>query len=297
MTTEEKTELKLDIGKIPEILLDNTDRNRTSPFAFTGNRFEFRAVGSSANCASGLTILNTAMANQLREFKQSVDAQIAKGLKKDEAILQVLRRFIVKSKKVRFEGNGYGQEWIDEAAKRGLSNISDVPEALDAYISKPSIKLFTENSVLNKIELNARYEIRLETYIKSIQIEARVLGDLAINHIIPTLIKYQNILIENVRGIKEILSEEDVNELASLQIRDIKEISKRKHLIEKMVKEMIIARKFANKIGNTREKAKEYSLKVKPYLAEIRIHIDKLELLVDDEIWPLPKYRELLFAR
>jgi len=190
-----------------------------------------------------------------------------------------------------------GQEWIDEAAKRGLSNISDVPEALDAYISKSSVKLLSENNVLNNRELNARYEIRLETYIKSIQIEARVLGDLAVNHIIPTLIKYQNILIENVRGIKEILSEEDMNELASLQIRDIKEISKRKHLIEKMVKEMIIARKVANKIENTREKANAYSTKVKPYLAEIRYNIDKLELLVDDEIWPLPKYRELLFAR
>ncbi len=297
MSSEEKTELKLDIGKIPEILLDNTDRNRTSPFAFTGNRFEFRAVGASANCASPLTILNSSLANQLREFKKDVDTLLKKKVKKDEAILQVLRKYIVKSRKVRFEGNGYGQEWIEEAKKRGLSNIVDVPEALDAYVSKSAIKLLSDNNVLNERELKARYEIRLETFTKSIQIEARVLGDLAINHIIPTLIKYQNILIENVKGIKEILEGEDINEIASLQVRNIKDISRRKHIIESMVNEMINARKVANKIVDTRDKAEEYSKKVKPYLNEIRYHIDKLELLVDDEIWPLPKYRELLFAK
>jgi len=297
MTSEEKTELKLDIGKIPEILLDNTDRNRTSPFAFTGNRFEFRAVGSSANCASPLTIINTAVANQLREFKKDVDTLMNKKVKKDEAILQVLRRYIVKSKKVIFEGNGYSEEWIEESKKRGLSNIKEVPEALDAYVSKSAIKLLSENNVLTERELKARYEIRLETFTKSIQIEARVLGDLAINHIIPTLIKYQNTLIENVKGIKEILEEEDLNEIASLQVRSIKDISRRKHLIESMVREMIEARKVANKIEDNREKAEEYAKKVKPYFNDIRRHIDKLELLVDDEIWPLPKYRELLFAK
>ena len=297
MTSEEKTELKLDIGKIPEILLDNTDRNRTSPFAFTGNRFEFRAVGASANCASPLTILNTAVANQLKDFKKDVDNLMDKKIKKDEAIFQVLRKYIVKSKKVRFEGNGYGQEWIDEARDRGLSNITEVPDALDAYISKSAIKLLSDNNVLSEIELKARYEIRLETFTKSIQIESRVLGDLAINHIIPTLIKYQNILIENVKGIKDILEGEDIKIIASLQVRNIKDISRRKHLIESLVKEMINARKVANKIEDTREKAEEYAKKVKPYLNEIRYHIDKLELLVDDEIWPLPKYRELLFAK
>ncbi|MFC2097427.1 glutamine synthetase III [Bacteroidota bacterium] len=297
MTTDEKTELKLDIGKIPEILLDNTDRNRTSPFAFTGNRFEFRAVGSAANCASPLTILNTAMANQLVEFKKEVDILIEKNIKKDEAIFQILRKYILHSKKVRFEGNGYSQEWIDEAKRRGLTNISDVPLAISAYVSKKSKALLSENRVLSERELEARYEIRLETYTKSIQIEARVFGDLAINHIIPTLIKYQNTLIENVMGLKSILKSDEIDELTSLQINNIKEISERKHFIQTKVKEMINARKIANKIEDTFEKATEYSEKVRPFLDEIRYHIDKLELIVDDEIWPLPKYRELLFAK
>ncbi len=296
MTPDEKTELKLNIGKIPEILLDNTDRNRTSPFAFTGNRFEFRAVGSDENCASPMIVLNTAMANQLKEFKKEVDELIEnKGLKKDEAIFQVLREYIKYSKKVRFEGNGYSKEWEEEAAKRGLTNIKSATEAYKAYISDKNIQLFEKNGVLSKRELEARFEVRIENYTKKIQIESRVLGDLAINHIIPTAIKYQTSLVENVKGLKDLFGEQEFNHVAGERLEIIKQISKHITSIKQKVNEMIEARKVANKVENMVEKAKLYEENIKPYLDNIRYCIDKLELIIDDEIWPLPKYRELLF--
>jgi glutamine synthetase len=296
MTPDEKTELKLNIGKIPEILLDNTDRNRTSPFAFTGNRFEFRAVGSDENCASPMIVLNTAMANQLKEFKKEVDELIEnKGLKKDEAIFQVLREYIKYSKKVRFEGNGYSKEWEEEAAKRGLSNVKSAIEAYKAYISDKTVHLFEKNEVLSKRELEARFEVRVENYTKKIQIESRVLGDLAINHIIPTAIKYQTSLVENVKGLKDLFGEQEFNHVAGERLEIIKQISKHITSIKQKVNEMIEARKVANRVENIVEKGKFYEENVKPYLDDIRYCIDKLELIIDDEIWPLPKYRELLF--
>lgn len=297
MTPDQKTELKLNIGKIPEILLDNTDRNRTSPFAFTGNRFEFRAVGSSMNSAAPMTILNTAVASQLKEFKADVDAQVDKGMKKDEAIFRILRRYIIHSKKVFFEGNGYAEEWVEEAARRGLSNVKDTPEAVKAYIDPRTIEMMGRMNVLSERELTARYDVRLEMFTKKIQIEARVLGDLAVNHIVPTVIKYQNRLIENVKGLKEILPASEFADAASYQLSTIKQISKHKALVLEMVTEMINARKRANHIDDVRERADVYNNEVKHYLQDIRYHIDKLELIVDDDLWPLPKYRELLFAR
>jgi len=291
-----KTELKLGIGKIPQILLDNTDRNRTSPFAFTGNKFEFRAVGSSANCAYAMTVLNTIMAQQLKEFKAEVDQLMdKKHLDKDEAIFQVLRRYISESKAIRFEGNGYSAEWLKEAAKRGLNNFAKTPEALDVLVSKKNIQLFEENNVLSHRELEARYEIQLETYTKKIQIESRVLGDLAANHIIPTALKYQNQLIRNVQGLKEILDEKTFYTAAQAQVEIITDISEHVTIIKKSVDEMIEARKVANKIDDHRKQAAEYCHKVQAFFQVIRYHADKLELLVDDEIWCLPKYREMLF--
>ena len=296
MSPVEKAELKLDIGKIPEILLDNTDRNRTSPFAFTGNRFEFRAVGSSKNPSSPMIALNVAMANQLRLFKNKVDSLIQKGNKKDEAIFQVLREEIVASKKIRFEGNGYGHEWLAEAKNRGLSNINNVPEALGAYLNKSSVEMFEANGILSARELEARQDIKFENYSKSIQIESRVLGDLAINHIIPTAIRYQNILMENVKSTKELFGEEDYDEMATPHIQSIKKISRHISYIRKLVVDMVKTRKESNQMENNKEKAFHYSTKVRPYLENIRYHIDKLELIVDNELWPVPKYRELLFT-
>jgi glutamine synthetase len=296
MTPDEKTELKLGIGKIPQILLDNTDRNRTSPFAFTGNKFEFRAVGSSANCAYAMTVLNTIMAQQLKAFKSEVDTLISKKkLDKDEAIFQVLRRYITESKNIRFEGNGYSDEWVKEAASRGLNNFAKTPEALDVLISKSCVQLFEQNNVLSHRELEARYEIQLETYTKKIQIESRVLGDLAANHIIPTALKYQNQLIQNVQGLKAILDGKAFQKAAQAQIEIITEISEHVAVIKKSVDEMIEARKVANKISDARKQASAYCNKVQAYFELIRYHADKLELLVDDEIWCLPKYREMLF--
>jgi glutamine synthetase len=295
MTPDEKTELKLDIGKIPEILLDNTDRNRTSPFAFTGNRFEFRAVGSSQNCAAPMIALNTAVAQQLKEFKTEVDKLINKGIKKDEAIFQILKKYIVESKKILFEGNGYSEEWVLEAEKRGLSNIKDMPQATKAFVSEKAIKLFENNSVLSKRELEARQEIRQEIYVKKIQIEARVLGDLAINHIVPTAIKYQNVLIQNVQSLKTLLGDVEYNNMGNTQIDTIKNISTNIKEIKELVTEMIEERKIGNNIENMEARAEHYNKKVKPYLELVRYRIDKLELIIDDEFWPLPKYRELLF--
>jgi glutamine synthetase len=297
MSPELKTELKLDIGRIPQIMLDNTDRNRTSPFAFTGNKFEFRAVGSSANCAGPMTVLNTIVASQLRSFKKDVDKLIDKGTKKDEAILRVLRDLIASSKNIRFEGNGYSDDWVKEAAKRGLNNIKDTPRALDVWTKKETVKLFSEMEVLSEVELEARHEIELHSYMLKIQIESRVAGDLSQNHIIPTAIAYQNRLIENVRGLREVLSKEKATKATATPVKLIEEMSDHIAEIKVMVDEMIEERKKANVIEDPREKAIAYCDKVKPYLEKIRYHADKLELLVDDDLWPLPKMRELLFTR
>ncbi len=297
MTPDEKTELKLDIGKIPEILPDNTDRNRTSPFAFTGNRFEFRAVGSSANCSSAMITLNTVVADQLTQFKKEVDSIIDKGVKKDEAIFQVLRKYIIECKPIRFDGNNYSDDWVKEAKKRGLSNINDVPEALEHYVSKQSLELFKRQNVLSQRELYARTEVKLETYAKKIQIESRVLGDLVMNHIVPIAIDYQTSLIKNVKGLKEIFNESEFKEHAGSRLDLIKEISLHTSYIKSKVREMIDARKEANVIEDARKKADAYSIKIAPFLDDIRYHVDKLEMIVDNEKWPLPKYRELLFTR
>jgi glutamine synthetase len=297
MTPDEKTEIKLDIGRIPEILLDNTDRNRTSSFAFTGNRFEFRAVGSSANCSEAMTVLNTALAGQLAEFKVDVDELIAKGVKKDEAILQVLRKLILVCKPIRFDGNGYSDEWKAEAKKRGLDREANPVKIFESYMSKESVALFEKTGVLSERELHARTEIKWETYIKRIQIEARVLGDLALNHIVPVGIEFQTSLVKNVQGLKELFSDAEYKELATARLELIKEVGGRISSIKSKVKEMVEARKVANKIDDVHEKALAYSEKVLPYFEEIRYQIDKLELVVDNEMWTLPKYRELLFVR
>lgn len=297
MTPDEKTEIKLDVGRIPEILLDNTDRNRTSPFAFTGNRFEFRAVGSSANCASAMIVINTAMAEQLLMFKNDVDAIIEKGIKKDEAIFQVLRKYIKESKRIRFDGNNYSDEWKAEARHRGLNDEGNVPLILDSWLSQKSVELFRNTGVLTEKELHARTEIYWEQYTKKIQIEARVLGDLALNHIVPVAIEYQSSLIRNVQGLKNLFPEEEFKDLASARLEMIKDVSNHISTIKAQVKAMVDARKVANKIEDAREKAIIYSNTVFPYLDDIRYHIDKLELIVDNEMWTLPKYRELLFIR
>ncbi|HNK67938.1 MAG TPA: glutamine synthetase type III, partial [Flavobacteriales bacterium] len=297
MSPASKTELKLDIGRIPSVMLDNTDRNRTSPFAFTGNKFEFRAVGSSANCAAAMTVLNTIVASQLRAFKKTVDAMIKKGTKKDEAILRVIRDLIVESKAIRFEGNGYGDEWKAEAKKRGLSNIADTPRALDVWERAETKKLFSEMGVLSEVELEARHEIELHSYVLKLQIESRVAGDLAVNHIIPAAISYQNRLIENVRGLKDVLGPEKAAKAAATQIGMIEEISEHLGRLKTLTDDMIEARKKANVIEDHREQAIAYCDQVKPYLDKIRYHANKLEINVDDELWPLPKLRELLFTR
>lgn len=297
MSPEEKTAIKLDIGKIPEILLDNTDRNRTSPFAFTGNRFEFRAVGSSANCASAMIALNTALAVQLVDFKAEVDVIIEKGVKKDEAILQVLRRLIKKSKAIRFDGNGYSEEWKAEAAKRGLDCEAVVPLIYDAYLTPQTRELFKRADVYNDVEMEARNEVRNDLYVKKVQIESRVLSDLAMNHILPTVIEYQAMLIDSTQGMKNLYPDEEYQVLAARRLKLIKEISKHVGSIEDYVNEMIEARKKANTIEDARDKAIEYATEIFPFFDKIRYHIDKLELIVDNEKWPLPKYRELLFIR
>jgi glutamine synthetase len=297
MSPEKKTELKLNIGKIPEILLDNTDRNRTSPFAFTGNKFEFRAVGSSANCASAMIMLNTIMSKQLMVFKENVDKLIDKGMKKDEAILQEIRKCIVESKKIRFEGNGYGEAWLKEAAKRGLENINDTPRAIECLSSKKIKDLFSNLGILSEVELEARHEIELENFTMKIQIESRVCGDLAQNHIIPTAIDYQNKLITNVKGLKEILGAKEATSASATQIKLINDISNHINQIKTNVDNMIEERKKANKIDDVKKRALAYNDKVKPYLDVIGYHSGKLEMLIDDEMWPLPKLREILFTR
>lgn len=298
LTPAEKTDLKLNVvGKIPDVLLDNTDRNRTSPFAFTGNKFEFRAVGSTANCANSMTTLNTIMAKQLILFKKQVDELILKeGLKKDEAIFNVLREYIKETKNILFEGDGYSEAWEEEAVKRGLSNHKTTPEALKAKISEKSYEVFESMQVMNRTEVHARYEIELEDYIKKIQIEGRVLGDIARNHVIPIAMKYQNVIIKNVKGLKEIFGDE-YQELAKEQIIMLKKISSHISAINENVHLMIDERKKANQLEDLELVAKAYCYQVKPFFDVIRHHADKLELMVDNELWTLTKYRELLFTR
>ncbi|PZD79646.1 glutamine synthetase III [Mesonia sp. K7] len=297
LSPQEKTELKLNVvGKIPEILLDNTDRNRTSPFAFTGNKFEFRAVGSLANCANPMTVLNAIVAKQLNEFKAEVDALIKKKMKKDDAIFNVLREYIKDSRRIRFEGDGYGEAWEKEAKKRKLSNNKTAPEALKVKKAASTIKLYEDLGIMNKVEVLARHEIAVEEYAMRIQIEGRVLGDIARNHVIPTAIKYQNILIKNVKGLKEIFGAE-FKKYAQEQLSLIEQISTHIEKINSGITDMIEERKKANKIMDSEKRAFAYCDNVKPYFEVIRYHCDKLELLVDDEIWPLTKYRELLFTK
>jgi glutamine synthetase len=298
LSPQEKTDLKLNVvGKIPEILLDNTDRNRTSPFAFTGNKFEFRAVGSLANCANPMTVLNTIVAKQLKEFKIEVDKLIAKKeLKKDEAIFNVLREYIKQSKDILFEGNGYSEEWEVEAEKRGLSNNKTTPVAIRPKISKKAIDLYKEMDVMSEIEIKARHEIELDEYSLRIQIEGRVLGDIAMNHIIPTAVKYQNVLIKNVTGLKDVFGSE-FKSIAKEQLELIKDISSHISSITTKVKSMVNERRKANVMEDIEAKAIAYCDHVKPYFDEIRYHCDKLELMVDDNLWPLAKYREMLFTR
>jgi len=298
LSPQEKTDLKLNVvGKIPEVILDNTDRNRTSPFAFTGNKFEFRAVGSTANCANPMTVLNTIVAKQLIDFKAEVDELIdKKTMKKDDAIFNVLREYIKTSKAILFEGNGYSDEWQKEAKKRGLSNNKTTPEALKVKVSKASIDLFESLGVMNKVESEARYEIEMEAYILHIQIESRVLGDIARNHVVPTAVRYQNILIENVTGLKTIYGDK-FKGLAKEQLSLIEQISEHIEAINSLVTKMTDARKFYNLQTDLEKKAKGYCIKVKPLFEAIRYHCDKLELMIDDELWPLTKYRELLFTK
>nr|WP_320038425.1 glutamine synthetase III [uncultured Bacteroides sp.] len=292
-----KQGMKLDIPQIPELLIDNTDRNRTSPFAFTGNRFEFRAVGSEANCASAMIALNAAVAEQLVVFKKEVDALIEKGEPKISAILEVVRKYIIESKAIHFDGNGYSDEWKEEALKRGLDCETSVPVIFDNYLNESSIKMFETTGVMTKVELEARNEVKWETYTKKIQIEARVLGDLAMNHIIPMATKYQSQLIDNVYKMKDLFPGEKANTLSTKNLEIIEDIAKRTIFIKEKVDEMIETRKVANIIEEEREKAIAYHDKIVPMLEEIRYHIDKLELIVDDQLWTLPKYRELLFIR
>lgn len=296
--SEENRALKLDIvNKIPEILPDNTDRNRTSPFAFTGNRFEFRAVGSSVNVASSMFILNAAVAQQFARFKKLTEAEIEKGLTKDEAILKVIRQYIKESKLILFEGNGYGKEWHKEAEKRGLKGISDLPEAFKSFLDSKTKKLMSETNVLSEREIEARYEVLNETFIKKLQIEARVIGDLTINHIIPTAIKFQNSLIENVLGLKELFGDDEYKKMSEKQLITIKKISRYIESLREDSHAIIQARKEANLIASYAKRAESYSKNVLPYISKIRATADKLEMVVDDELWPLPKYRELLFWR
>ena len=289
--------MKLDIPQIPELLIDNTDRNRTSPFAFTGNRFEFRAVGSEANCASAMIALNTAVAEQLVEFKQKVDELIEKGEPKVSALIQVIREYIKASKPIRFDGNGYSEEWKAEAARRGLDCETSCPVIFDQYLTPASVKMFESQGVMTQKELEARNEVKWETYTKKIQIEARVLGDLVMNHVVPVAIEYQSKLIDNVYKMKGLFPAEEAEKLSAENVAIIRKISEHTSYIKEHVDTMIEARKVANKIVDEREKAVAYHDTIAPMLEQIRYHIDKLELIVDDQMWTLPKYRELLFIR
>lgn len=292
-----KEGITVGVSQIPEILLDNTDRNRTSPFAFTGNRFEFRAVGSSANCASAMIALNAAVAEQLAEFKQRVDRRVEREESLYHAILEEAKALIIKSKAIHFDGNGYSDEWKEEAQKRGLDCETSVPKIFDAYLTPASVEMFNKTGVFNDLELRARNEVKWETYTKKIQIEARVLGDLALNHIVPVATRYQSILVENVAKLHTIFPAEKAEELTACDKSAIEKLSKHIAEIRKDVQEMVNARKDANRIESEREKAIAYHDNVVPKMEAIRYHIDKLELMVDNEMWPLPKYREMLFIR
>ena len=289
--------MKLDIPQIPELLIDNTDRNRTSPFAFTGNRFEFRAVGSEANCASAMIALNTAVAEQLTEFKKEVDELIEKGEPKISAIIQVIRKYIKISKPIRFDGNGYSDEWKEEAARRGLDCETSCPVIFDQYLTEDSVRMFESAGVMTRKELEARNEVKWEIYTKKIQIEARVLGDLVMNHVVPVAIEYQSKLIDNVYKMKQIFPTEEAEKLSAENMAIIRKIAEHTSYIKEHVDTMVEARKVANKIVDERAKAIEYHDKITPMLEQIRYHIDKLELSVDDQMWTLPKYRDLLFIR
>jgi glutamine synthetase len=296
-TIRGKQDMRLDIPQIPDLRIDNTDRNRTSPFAFTGNRFEFRAVGSEANCASGMIALNAAVADQLVSFKEEVDALIEKGEPKLSAILDIVRKLIKESKPIHFDGNGYSEEWKAEAEKRGLDCETSVPVIFDNYLKPESIAMFEHTNVMTKKELEARNEVKWETYTKKVQIEARVLGDLAMNHIIPVATKYQTELVNNVYQMKSIFPAAKAVELSAKNLELIEAISIHTTYIKEHVDMMVDARKVANKIEEERAKAIAYHDTIVPKLEEIRYHIDKLELIVDDSLWTLPKYRELLFIR
>ena len=295
LTIAGKTELKLDIPSIPQLLIDNTDRNRTSPFAFTGNRFEFRAVGSLANCASAMLALNAAVAESLMNFKERVDGMISKGVGKEVAILRVLKEDIKYIKPIHFEGNGYSDEWKAEAARRGLDCETSCPLIYDAYLKDSTVKMFEKTNVMTRPELEARNEIKWETYTKKIQIEARVFGDLCMNHIIPVVMKYQSMLIDNVHKLKEIFPAEKAMKISANNLTIIEKISEHESFIVENVAKLISTRREVNKIESERKKAIAYHDQVAPFLESIRYHVDKLEQIVDDEVWPLPKYRELLF--
>lgn len=292
-----KSGLSLNMSQIPQLLLDNTDRNRTSPFAFTGNRFEFRAVGSSANCASAMIAVNSALAEQLMEFKEAVDARVAKGEAVFDAILAENKKLIKESKAIHFDGNGYSEEWKEEAKRRGLDCETSVPLIFDRYLDEKTVNMFKKVCVFTKVELEARNEVKWETYTKKVQIESRCFGDMALNHIIPVATKYQNMLLDNVYKIKSLFPHEKGEKIAAQDMTMIENMAEHMQFIKDKVQEMIEARKVANKIESQREKAIAYHDTVVPYLESIRYHIDKLELMVDDEMWPLPKYRELLFIR
>ncbi len=297
IVVDAKKRLSLGFGQIPELLLDNTDRNRTSPFAFTGNRFEFRAPGSSSNCGAAMLALNSAVAHQLQLFKKEVEALRAEGKSKEVAIFEVLKAYIKESKPIRFDGNGYSDEWREEAARRGLDCETSIPLQYDAYLKPETLRMFSETGVLNLKELEARNEVKWEMYIKKVQIEARVLGDLSLNHIIPVAIRYQSMLLDTITKLKEAFSEGEYNELSQEPRSLIRKIAGHICAVTKKVDEMIEARKRANRITDYREKAIAYHDTVAPYLDDIRNHIDDLELMVDNQMWPLPKYRELLFMR
>ena len=292
-----KSEFSIGLSQIPEIMLDNTDRNRTSPFAFTGNRFEFRAVGSSANCASAMIVLNAAVADQLADFHEKVQARVAKGIELNAAILEEVRVLIAESEAIHFDGNGYSDEWKAEAARRGLDCENSAPLVFDNYLRPESIEMFRRTGVLSEVELHARNEVKWEMYTKKIQIEARVLGDLALNHILPVATRYQSMLVENMVKMQELLGKDRTAELCKGDLQSIEKIARHMDVIRRTVTEMVDARKVANAITDEREKAIAYHDTVTPAMETIRYHIDKLELMVDNEMWPLPKYREMLFIR
>ena len=292
-----KKNMEIDIPQIPDLIVDNTDRNRTSPFAFTGNRFEFRAPGSSVNCASAMIALNAAMAESLASFKERVDAKIAAGENKVAAILEVLKDDIKTCKPIRFDGNGYSEEWVKEAARRGLDVEKSCPVIFEHYLDDTSVKMFEDTKVMNRKELEARNEVKWEMYVKTVQIEARVLGDLAMNHIIPVSTHYQSQLIKNVQGMKSVFSSDKAERLSARNMKLIEEIAERTEKIEQLVEDLTEARRVANRIQDIHQRAIQYHDTVCPHMESIRSEIDKLEMIVEDGLWTLPKYRELLFIR